>query len=287
MSNNQLDTLCYIREQTSFEEDYKGKFGYEVIDRGNRFYVCFESVLQSFGVKNRNGRKYDMNNIWNCIQTDVYIQDQLRKNCWMGEADHPEPDFNGQELTIQRLSKPDIKNTSHYVRKPRLEGNLLVANIQSDSSTDAGMNMAIKIVDGKIIPCFSARVFGGLQNGVVIVRKLIAYDWVLFPSHPEAEARISQPVMESVDNEAINTFENETNTTIIFFPELAKMAAASSKETNMLCESFGLTEDAIVGLTDSGNSVVLSEGGNSFVQPITDSIVRNKTKSILTDWLHS
>lgn len=281
-----LDTLCFIREQTSFEEDYKGNFGFEVVDRGNRFFVLFESVLQSFGVKNRNGRKYDMNNIWNCIQTDVYIQDQLRKNCWMGEADHPEPEFNGQELTMQRLSKPAINNTSHYVRKPRLEGNLLVANIQTDSSTDAGMNMAIKIVDGKIIPCFSARVFGALQGGVVNVRKLIAYDWVLFPSHPEAEARITQPVMESVDQEAINTLENETNTTIIFFPELAKMAAASSRETNMLCESFGLTEDALVGLTDTGNSVVLSENGNTFVQPITDSMVRSRNKSILTDWLN-
>ena len=287
MSINTLDTLCYISEQTSFEEDYKGNFGYEVIDKGNRFYVLFESVLQSFGVKNRNGRKYDMNNIWNCIQTDVYIQDQLRKNCWMGEADHPEPEFNGQELTMQRLSKPDMKNTSHYVRKPRLEGNLLVANIQTDSSTDAGMNMAIKIVDGKIIPCFSARVFGALQQGIVMVRKLIAYDWVLFPSHPEAEARITQPVMESVDQKAINTLEDETHTTIIFFPELARMAAASSKETNMLCESFGLTEDALVGLTNTGNSLVLSENGKSFVQPLTDKFVRSKTKNMLNDWLHS
>ena len=32
-----------------------------------------------------------------------------------------------------------------------MEGNLLLGTIQTDSSTDAGMNMAIKIVDGKII----------------------------------------------------------------------------------------------------------------------------------------
>lgn len=283
--NSALNTLCYIQEQTSFEEDYQNDFGYEVVDKGNRFYVLFEAVLQSFMVMNRNKRMYDLSNIMNCINTDPYIQDQLRKNSWMGCIDHPAPMFQGQELTMQYIGNVDPKMTSHYIRKPRAEGNLLVANIQTDSSNKHGMNMAIKIVDGKITPCFSARVFGELTNKngqpVVNVRKLITYDWVLFPSHPEAEARIKQPLQEATD-----AFK-DANITMIFFPQLAQMAAASSKETEMLCESFGLNIEDVVGVTSTGNSLVIQENANTYVQPITDKFVRAKTKSMLNDWLHN
>lgn len=282
--NTALNTLCYIQEQTSFVEDYQNDFGFEVVDKGNRFYVLFSAVLQSFMVMNRNKRMYDLTNIMNCINTDPYIQDQLRKNSWMGCIDHPAPMFQGQELTMQYIGNVDPKMTSHYIRNPHAEGNLLVANIQTDSSNEHGMNMAIKIVDGKIVPCFSARVFGELTNKngqpIVNVRKLITYDWVLFPSHPEAEARIKQPIQEAVDQ------FKDANITMIFFPQLAQIAAASSKETEMLCESFGLNIEDVVGVTSTGNSLVIQENANTYVQPITDKFIRAKTKSMLNDWLH-
>lgn len=286
MPNNELDTLCYIREQTSFTEDYQNNFGYEMHDMGNRFYLIFDAVLHSFGVMNRNHRSYDQKNIWDCIQHDDYIQSMLRQNSWIGEIDHPSAKMKGEELTIARISNPDMERSSHYIRKPRMEGNLLIGTIQTDSSTDAGMNMAIKIVDGKIIPCFSARVLGALTNvngrPVVNVKKLVTYDWVLYPSHAEAQARINQPIIEST-----NDIESDIGTTIIFLPELAKMAAASSKETNWLCESFDLTLDDVIGVTATGNSVVINESGNTLIQPLTDKNIRNKTKAILNDWLHS
>lgn len=281
---NNLDTFCYIREQTSFTEDYADNFGYQVHDKGGRFYVTFDAVLQSFGIKNRNKREYDASNIMERIQTDDYIQSMLRQNSWMGEIDHPAPTKDGEELTMQRIANPDMKLTSHYIRRPVLNGNLLEAGIQTDSSNPNGMNMAIKIVDGKIIPCFSARVLGALQNRngrpVVFVRKLITYDWVLYPSHPEAMGKINQPMVESV-NEAADL----AGCTIIFFPELARMAATSSRETNWLCESFGLTMDDVVGVTNTGNSVVVREGANTYIQPIRDKFIRAKTQSTLKDWL--
>lgn len=286
MSTPNLNALCYIHEQTSFTEDYGDQFGYEVHDRGNRFYLTFEAVLQSFGVKNRNRRMYDAANVMDRIENDDQIQSMLRQNSWMGEIDHPAPTKQGEELTMQRISNPDLKLTSHYVRKPHLEDNLLVANIQTDSGTEHGMNMAIKIVDGKIIPCFSARVLGELQNKrgmpLVFVKKLICYDWVLYPSHPEAMARINQPMMESVEG----SVENYDNCTIIYLGELARMAAHSSKETEWLCESFGLSIEDVVGVTSTGNSVVIKEGANTYIQPLSDKIVRQKTRSIITDWFN-
>lgn len=279
-----LDTLCYIHEQTSFPDDYRNKFGYEVEDKGNRFFVKFPAVLQSFGVQNRNGREYELSNILECIQTDDFIQSSLKNNIWVGEIDHPAAEFVGQELTMNRISTPSLERSSHYIRSPRAEGNMLVANIQTDSSNEYGMNMAIKIVDGKIIPCFSARVFGRLENRngkpVVIVKKLVTYDWVLYPSHREAEARINQPLQESV-----NDFSKYMNHRIIFLPELAKMVANSSKETELLCESFGLGIEDINGLTENGD-IVIQENKNIYIQPITDKFLRSKTKSILKDWIN-
>lgn len=280
-----MDTFCYIKEQTSYMEDYDN-FGYNVHKEDGRFYVTFDAVLQSFAVRNRNGREYDADNIWNCIQTDDYIQSMLRQNSWMGEIDHPAAEIQGQELTMQRIANPDMKLTSHYIRKPRMNGNkFLEATIQTDSSNPHGMNMAIKIVDGKIIPCFSARVLGSLRNTggkpVVYVKKLITYDWVLYPSHPEAMGKITQPMVESI-NEAARL----AGCTVIFLNELAKMAANSSKETEFLCESFGLSIDDVVGLTNTGNSIVIAEGENTYIQPITDARIRSKTRSAVADWLH-
>lgn len=285
MSIQELDTLCYIKEQTSYPEDYVKNFGYHVTDKGNRFYVTFDAVLQSFGVMNRNKRIYEAANIMDKIDNDDYIQDQLRKNCWMGEIDHPAATKEGESLTLNRISNPDMKLTSHYIRKPRLNGNLLEATIQTDSSNPNGMNMAIKIVDGKIVPCFSARVLGALQNKngqpVVNVKKLITYDWVLYPSHKEAEAKITQPVLESVQAAA-----NMTNSVVIFLPELARMAAVNSKEANWLCESFGLSMNDIVGITSTGNSVVITENENVYIQPINDKTIRAKTQNMLKDWMN-
>lgn len=288
MNINDTSALCYIQEQTSFMEDYKS-FGYEVhpSEHGfqNRFYITFNAVLQSFGVKNRNGREYDANNIMERIEKDDYIQDQLRKNSWMGEIDHPAPQLEGEKLTMQRIGNPDLTRTSHYIRRPHLNGNLLEAPIQTDSSNEHGMNMAIKIVDGKIIPCFSARVLGSLKNimgkAVVYVNRLICYDWVLYPSHPEAEARITQPVMESV-----STAEKAAGVKFIPFRELAQMAANDSKEAAWLCESFGLSIDNVFGVTESGNSIVIAENSNIYVQPISDKFVRAKTQNILKDWIN-
>lgn len=283
-----LSTLCYIQEQTSFPEDYKNRFGYEIKPsaRNGRFYVIFDAILQSFGVMNRNGRMYDQSNIWQCISTDETIRQYLADNSWLGEVDHPSAQMNGETLSVNRIANPDKTLSSHYIRKPRMNGTFLEATIQTDSSTEAGMNMAVKITDGKIIPCFSARVLGALEqrNGrpTVIVRKLVTYDWVLYPSHREARAKITQPIVENAGAVA-----REAGTTIIFLPQLAQMAFSGAKDKEWLCESFGITEENLLGVTETGNSVVSATEDSAFITPITDRTLRQRTRSIVTDWFNS
>jgi hypothetical protein len=281
--DNNLSALCYIHEQTSYPEDVKD-FGYKVHDKGNRFYLTFDGTLQSFGVMNRNRRAYEADNIMDRIDHDDYIQSMLRQQSWLGEIDHPSAVVTGQDLTTNRICNPDPKMSSHFIRKPRLEGNLLKAPLQTDSSNENGMNMAIKIVDGKIVPAFSARVLGELINKLgiptVMVKRLITYDWVLYPSHREALANIKPGVIE----ESVNILESMTGGKVIFLSELAKMAANNSKETEWLCESFGLSIDNILGVTSTGNSVVIQENKNIYAQPISDKFIREKTKNTLSDF---
>ena len=65
------------------------------------------------------------------------------------------------------------------------------------------------------------------------------------------------------------------------------MAAGHSEETKMLCEAFNLTEADIVGLTSTGNSVVLTENGNTYIQPLRDANIRKKTQNELRDFFNS
>ena len=283
---NELETLCYIQEQTSFAEDYND-FGYQVFDDGRAFYVIFDAILQSFGDLNRNGRSYDADNIWSCIINDEFIQHCLRTNHWIGECDHPSPDKQGEELTLGRISNPDMGENSHLIRKPMLtpDKKFLKATIQSEPATEKGVTLAKKVVYDKIIPCFSARVLGALQNKngrpTVNVRKLITYDWVLYPSHRQALAELRQPIIESVQ-----MMQRIAGARIILLNELAKMAANNDRQVQWLCESFDISEKDLLGVTETGNSVVVAENGNIYVQPISDKNIRNKTRNMVQDWIN-
>jgi hypothetical protein len=290
MKTNQIpdvSALCYIREEATPAANSIADLGYKVHDRGNRFFLTFDATLQSFGVLNRNKRSYIQENVKEKIESDIYVQDQLRKNSWIGEWDHPNAEIKGEELSVQRVGNPDPKVSSHFIRRPRFESNLIKAPIQTDSSNPNGMNFAIKIVDGGIVPCFSVRVFGELRENAsmpqVFVKRLITYDAVLFPSHPEAEASIKPGILQ----ESVDFMQNAIQSTIIFFKELAQMAANKLVQPELLCESFGLTIDDVVGVTESGNSLVIQEGSNLYVQPITDKFVRHSTQKLVKDFMKS
>lgn len=286
MTKNNISALCYISEQTSYPEDQRS-FGYKVHGNpdGNRFYLTFPAVLQSFGVQNRNRRYYEAQNVMDRINNDEGIQDQLRRNVWAGEMDHPTSWIAGQELSAQRIGQPDPRHTCHYIRTPHLEDNLLCANIQTDSSTKEGMSLAIKILEGKVIPAFSARVLGELvnKNGrpTVNVKRYITADYVSYPSHKEAIGSIRhEQVIESV-----NVLGNNYTGIILPIKNLAKQAANNSKETQWICESFGLDIDDVIGLTEDSD-IIIKENSNVYIQPICDKFVRNKTKNMLRDFIN-
>ena len=62
--------LVYIAEQTSPEEN--PVIAREEIKRDSVWFLRFRTILQSFNVLNRNKRMYDMNNVRNLINGEIY-----------------------------------------------------------------------------------------------------------------------------------------------------------------------------------------------------------------------
>lgn len=260
-----IDALMYISEQTTPDENIVTDVN--VYDKHGVFFVEFDSILHSFDVINRNARAYISSNIEECLQTER-IQSMLKDNAWYGEQDHPlQMTVNGK-LTPERLKRIYMPNRSHKIMRPSFKNNMLYAHIQTASGTEAGEGFAKEIIQG-LIPAFSCRAIAVLKylNGVptVMVRQVITYDWVLYPSHKEAHATSEakgtvkkiQTVTESV-KERFKTFSED-----VMVP-LKDLLGNVGKDPSLqvVMESFDLTEDEIVGFTPRRDRAILQSGDN-------------------------
>lgn len=255
--------LVFIEEETSPEENIVKNM--KVHDDNSIFYVEFESALHSFGVMNRNSRMYEGDNVEENLKTER-IQHYLSHGGWFGEQNHPTPKYKNQQLSSERIQDIDMGNTSHKMLNPHREGNLLVSTIQTDSGTSAGINLAKKMIQG-LIPGFSCRAIAclNLKNGkpVVSVKKIITYDWVLYQSHREAEKldrTQTKYVTKSVNTEVVN--ENSSNDIVIPLHEILSLTSQTDANTQIIMESFNLSDDSMVGFSKNKKHVILRDENN-------------------------
>lgn len=265
---NELDDLgfVYIAEETS--PDYAMK-GFNITDKGKVFFVEFDAVLHSFEVINRNNRQYLRSNLEDLINNSEKIQDWLARNAWYGEMDHPSPEYEDQKLTQQRIANPYMPNRSHKIMRPTFEGNLLKAHIQTSSGTEAGRGFASEIIQG-LIPSFSCRMLATLKliNGkpTVIGRKLITYDWVLYPSHKEARM-ISAPnavskSIKTITESAKDFVKKKSEDIMIPLKEILERVGMRDVNTQIIMESFDLDTSDIIGFDDSRNHLMIRDDQN-------------------------
>ena len=286
--------LMYLAEQTSPD-------GYEIknLDIKEKFgciYARFLAILHSFDVLNRNRRMYDGDNVWQCIQTNDRIQDGLRKKCWFGEDDHPSQDYTNMQLTAERVQKIDRDRISHIIINPYRDKNLLLSEIETYSGTSHGIGMCRSIIQG-CVPSFSCRSIATMQykNGkpYVLVRRVITYDWVIYPSHKEAEM-ISKPsisdgvkkvVLESASNPSrfeTKTYSNDVCIPFNEFVDFRDYVAEEDENTSAILESGEYHVDDIVGIDPRTNNLIIeSEGSKLFVN------TNLKTKRRVEDFLSS
>ena len=275
--------FVYINEDVSPVDNKP--MNVQVIDKPSLFYVEFDATMQSFGVMNRNNRMYEIDNVWNCIVNDPKIQDLLANNSWFGEMDHPNAEKKGEELSPERILNPAMGNTSHKIMKPVRSGNLINATIQTDAGTQAGINMAKKILQG-MVPRFSARAVADLinKNGtpVVNMKKLICYDWVLYPSHPEAHSLTKPQVMNTVCESASEQNGTVTTYTMILpLKEILEYAGRKCVNSRVIMESFELDTDALVGF-DSKREHIIMKDNNNLIFSKMDSKVRKEVNGYLS-----
>ena len=254
--------FMYMSEQVN-PESYDIK-NMNVIDKHNLFYLEFDAILQTFSVLNRNKRQYLARNIDEQLRTDPKLLALLADNSWFGEMGHPTQDYKQLELTPERIMKIDQNNTSHKVMNPEVVGDILKAKIQTDSSTNAGMNMAKKILQG-MIPGFSCRALAKLTtiNGIatVIIRKLICYDWVFYQSHKEA--RNTSDIQAISKNITANQVITESTDTCIPLKEILEYAGRKNVNTQVVMESFELTNDDLFGFSKDAKHILIKDNDNT------------------------
>lgn len=287
--------LMYLAEQTS-PSDYKLE-NVSFVEKMGAVFAAFDAILHSFDILNRNRRMYDGDNVWNCIQTNDRIRDGIRKHGWYGEQDHPGQDYTNMQLTSERVQKIDMNNRSHIIINPYRKNNLLMSRIETCAGTDVGIGMARDIIQG-LIPSFSCRSIAAMQykNGkpYVSVKKIITYDWVLYPSHPEAEM-VSKPelslgrqkiLLESTSGDmftpSFQRFSEDICIPVTEFVDFKEFITESDKNLNLVVESYDYSMDEIVGFDPITHNVIIeSEGNKIFVN------TNRETKKKVEDFLSS
>ena len=287
--------LYYISEQVSPEDNEVRNL--KTQDTAGTKWAEFDTILQSFRCLNRNNRKYWGPNIDEMLMAER-IQTMLSTNAWYGEMDHPYARLESEKLSSERIQIIEMSRRSHKILRPQRHGDLLRATIQTASGTDYGRGFYNEIIQG-LIPSFSCRALAGIQaiNGepYVICRKLITYDWVLYPSHKEANMdgkpkfiskKESAIMLESagITTESVMNDIRDSYTKDVFIPleEILSYTGAKDPSVNVIMESFGLSLDDLQGFDRSLQHAILVDGSNTIYANISP-----KTRNEVMDFLAS
>lgn len=274
--------------ESSVSDEHKTVSNIDVRNDDNLFYITFHTNLQSFGDINRNRRRYLGDNVWNAIQKDNRIQCFLRDNCWFGEFEHPAPEYTDKKMTPQRMQLVLPANRAFKILRPKLCGSILEADIQSAQGS-VGEGFGKEVLAGWI-PSFSLRAIAALkmyQNvPTVFVRKVITYDSVWYPSHEIARAT-SKPNahLENIRNfceSAVDNIVASVRNVMIPLKEILESVGNTDVNTQMILESFELTDENLYGFTPDHKHVIIKDEDNTIYANISP-----KTKKRVDDFFNS
>lgn len=274
--------------ESSVSDEHKTVSNIDVRNDDNLFYITFHTNLQSFGDINRNRRRYLGDNVWNAIQKDNRLQCFLRDNCWFGEFEHPAPEYTDKKMTPQRMQLVLPANRAFKILRPKLCGSILEADIQSAQGS-VGEGFGKEVLAGWI-PSFSLRAIAALkmyQNvPTVFVRKVITYDSVWYPSHEIARAT-SKPSahLENIRNfceSAVDNIAASVRNVMIPLKEILESVGNTDVNTQMILESFDLTDDDLYGFTPDHKHVIIKDEDNTIYANISP-----KTKKRVDDFFNS
>ena len=258
----------YLLNETTVDEEttlkHREILHENIIDTpgGKLWTLTWKQVLQSFGVRNWNGRIYDKDIVMKALDINPLIQTDIKNDTWLGEYGHPIIEKGMNELARQMTLFPP--NACWKISKYWAEGNLLMGEVTTVSGGYGDM-LRDRVITG--LPAMSSsRAIGGVdKNGKVLPGYNVCYfDSVCRPSHKEAYM---------VGNYQTNTFQIPTGNTMTEsavavnpiedpgFADFLLSESSSKQQINMLCDTFKLDYDSMV-ITESAVKFTRVDGLN-------------------------
>ena len=227
--------------------------------------VTYRQVLQSFGVRNWNGRVYKMENTLKSLDTNPLIQHDLKMHTWTAEYGHPMIEKGQNELARQMTIDPT--KACNTIDKYWTEGNMLLGECTTLAGGWGDVVMQ-RCLTG-YPPMASSRAIGGVdaKGNVLPGYTIITFDTVIRPSHKEAyEVKGSEHVNSFNGGTPVAPMGNTMTESVVAFDFEGKdvesfksflLSESTSKESlNILCETLGLDYSS---MEIKGNMVTLNK----------------------------
>lgn len=244
-------------------------------NKNGLLYVTFDTVFQSFGVKNRNKRMYDGDAVmasWNA----PHIQELIRKKSFVSEYGHP------LDQSMSRITQIDPDRICGRINSYYRSGNLLKGEFETFDDGRMGTMLTRRILQG-MEPAFSVRMLAKLtrtKDGTMLMNQpghLVTADCVILPSHCEAyrdESKSINIVNKAICESAGADISEEQYYDMVFainesmFTDFIKEESKNFKLVQSVEEVIG---DSIK-LTKDLNNIILTEGSNTYYIKTEDKI---------------
>jgi hypothetical protein len=238
-------------------------------------YVIFETVFQSFGVKNRNKRIYDGDAVmasWNA----PHIQELVRKKSFVSEYGHP------LDQSMSRITQIDPTRICGRINSYYRSGNLLKGEFETFDDGACGTMLTRRILQG-LEPAFSVRMLAKLtrtKDGTMLMNQpghLVTADCVILPSHMEAyrdESKSINIVNKAITESAGMEITEDQYYDMVFavneamFTDFIKEESKNFKLVKSVEEVIG---DSLQ-LTKDLNNIILKEGTDTYYIKVEDKI---------------
>ena len=238
-------------------------------------FVIFETVFQSFGVKNRNKRIYDGDAVmasWNA----PHIQELIRKKSFVSEYGHP------LDQSMSRVTQIDPARICGRINSYYRAGNLLRGEFETFDDGACGTMLTRRILQG-LEPAFSVRMLAKLsrdKDGTMLMNQpghLVTADCVILPSHTEAyrdETKAMNIVHKAINESAGMNITEEQYRDMVFainesmFTDFIKEESKNFKLIQNVEEVIG---DSLQ-LTKDLNNIIIKESNNTYYVKVEDKI---------------
>lgn len=236
-------------------------------------YLIFDTVLQSFEVKNRNKRTYIGDAVMESLAAP-HVQELIKKGSFVSEYGHP------LVKDMSRVTQIDPARVCGRVNSYYRTGNLLKGEFETFDDGGLGTMLTRRILQG-LEPAHSLRAVAKLskdRNGNDIMNSrahIIAYDTVILPSHVEAyrdESKDIRVVNQSiVATESTEFGSHEEYAFVVNESMLTDFVMEESKNVKLIkniCEVIPET----IKLTPDLKHIILKEGTETYYVDTEDKI---------------